>query len=243
MKRSLSFAPLMLSALCAPAFADECAPRPPTPSVVAAGEATEEVRPDLALIGLGVAAERPTPDDAAAEDAKAAAAVIAELKNQGVDDKDLRTAALSLAPVTASTRDPKTGAVLKTVITGYRAYEAIRVRVRAIDKLGAIVAAAVKDGATDYEGLTFDVSDRDAREDALRAKATQAAARRAALYAEAAGLKLGGVLTIAPQAERPRPMFDVAAHALVGSGAPAPVEPGLLTLTESVTVAYALTAP
>jgi uncharacterized protein YggE len=238
-----ALAPLALCALCATAFADDGAPRSLAPTVVAVGEATEEVKPDVAFIGFGVAVERPTPDEAAAEDANAAAAVIAALKAQGIDDKDLKTAALSLAPVTTATRDPKTGAVLKTAITGYRAYESVRARVRAIDKLGAIVAAVVKGGATDYQGLDFDLSDREAREDALRVKATQAAARRAALYAEGAGVKLGGVASIVPQAERPRPTFDVAARALVGSGAAAPVEPGLITLSESVTVTYALTGP
>jgi len=249
MRKPPSFAPLALIAplalftFCAPAFAQDCAPRSSVPTVVAVGEADEEVKPDVAFIGFGIAAERPTPDEAAAEDAKAAAAVIAALKEQGIDDKDLRTAALSLAPVTSATRDPKTGAVLKTTITGYRAYEAVRARTRAIDKLGATIAAVVKEGATDYQGLVFDVSDRDAREDALKVKATQSAARRAALYAEGAGLKLGAVVSIVPQAERPRPTFDVAARALVGSGAAAPVEPGLITLSESVTVTYALTGP
>ena len=117
---------------------------------------------------------------------------------------------------------------------------AIAVRVQPIDKAGALIAQAVQNGA-EYQGLSFDVSDREAREDALRGKAVENAAHRAELYARGAAMKLGPLQAIHADAAQPayRPLMELAR---VSSGAPTPtpIEPGLITLTETVSASWAL---
>lgn len=229
-------------AVTAPALAQERAPAPPSVSVV--GEAEEQVRPDLAILVLNIIDDRPNANDAATENARIASAVVDGLKGSGVDAKDIATVGLSLTPVMTEQRDPKTNQYLKSVLTGYHAANVIRVRVRDIDRAGAFIAASVQNGAL-YQRVGFDVSDRDAREDALRVKAASNAMHRAALYAEGAGMKLGAVRSISAQGSRPQPLYEMSRVATAGLAAapPAVVEPGLISLSETVNATFDLVAP
>ena len=229
-------------ALSESAFAEEpgAATRAPTVSVV--GLASEEATPDIVIVSFNVVDERPTADDAANENARLSTALIAALKGAGVDAKDIGTVGLSLTPVWTDERDAKTGAVVKRTVTGYQAADALTVRLRALDKAGAIIAQGAQNGAL-YQGVAFDLSDREAREDALRIKAVGVAKHRAGLYAEGAAMKLGPLLAI--NADLAAPIYRVgsgAARTLAAAPAatPLPIEPGFITLSESVTATWAL---
>ena len=204
-------------------------------TVAVVGEATEEVRPDVANVNLSIEVDRPTAAEAAEENARRAAAVIAGLKGAGVADKDIATVGLSLYPVWDSQGQPR-------AVSAYQAINRIAVRVQPLDKAGALIAQAVQNGA-DYQGLSFDVADREAREDALRGKAVENAAHRAELYARGAAMKLGALQAIRADATQPAfpPLMEFA-RGPVGSGAakPPPIEPGLITLTETVSASWAL---
>ena len=99
----------------------------------------------------------------------------------------------------------------------------------------------------EYQGLGFDVADRAAREDALRPKAVESAppvAPRSTL--RGAAMKLGPLQSIQRRTRlQPafRPLMELA-RGPVGSGAakPPPIEPGLITLTETVSASWALAA-
>ena len=133
---------------------------------------------------LGVVNERPTAAEAELENARAAASAIAGLKEFGVDPKDIKTSnSGSFAPVMVEERDPKTNGVLKRTLTGYRAENGLTVTsICDVDKAGAIASRVVASGANFYRGLYFSVSDKEAREDGLRAAAVKEAMRKAALY-------------------------------------------------------------
>jgi len=204
------------------------------PTVAVSGQASDDAKPDVAMVSLSVEVEKPTAAEAANENARRAEAVIAGLKAAGVDAKDIATVGLSLYPVwNSSQNQPR-------VVAGYQATNRIAVRVQPLDKAGALIAQAVANGA-DYQGVGFDVSDREAREDALRVKAVENAAHRAELYARGAAMKLGPLQSIRADAAQPmfRPLMELAR---VGSGAsaPPPIEAGLITLSETVSATWAL---
>ena len=224
----------------APVRAEDHGSTPPTVSVV--GVASEEARPDIAIVNLSVIDDRPNANDAASENARISTAVIDGLKGSGIDAKDLATVGLSLAPIMIDQRDPKTNQIVKSVPNGFRASNVIRVRVREIDRTGAFISAAVQNGAL-YQGLMFDLSDREAREDALRVKAVANAMHRASLYAEGAALKLGPLRSIGAESSPFQPMCGTfrAASATPGA-APLPIESGLITLRESVNATWEMTA-
>ncbi len=68
----------------------------------------------------------------------------------------------------------------KRTLTGYRAQNELEVSIRDIDKAGAIASRVVAAGANTYRYLYFDISNREEREDGIRAKAVSEAKRKAA---------------------------------------------------------------
>ena len=219
--------------------------RPSAPTISVVGVARAQARPDMAVVTLNVMADKLTANDAANENTRLTTAVVDGLKGSGVDAKDIVTLALNITPIMTDQRDPKTNQFIKTVVTGFRAFTRLSIRVRVIDRGGAYIANAVQNGAL-YEGVAFDLSDREAREDELRAKAVENAAHRASIYAGGASLKLGALRSLSPVETYSPPVSMGAPRAL--TAAPAPVapmdlEPGLLTLSEGVNAVYELTSP
>lgn len=226
------------------ALADSAqAQQPAAPTVSVAGIASEDARPDIALVSFNIVDQRPSAADAEGENARVSAAVIDGLKASGIEAKDIATVGLSLFPVWSEERDPKSGQTVKRTLTGYQASNTLNVRMRAIDKTGAIIAQGVQNGAT-YQGVAFDLSDREAREDALRVKAVANAAHRATLYAEGAGMKLGPLQAISADGGQPiyRASAAPKALAMAAGASPLPIEPGVISLSETVNATWALAA-
>jgi len=227
---ALTFVPVV-------AGAEESAPAaagaPPIVAVV--GQASEDAKPDVATVSLTIDVEKATAGEAANENARRAEAVIAGLTAAGVAAKDVATVGLTLYPVWNNQSQPRS-------VTAYQAINRLAVRAQPIEKVGALIAQAVQNGA-EYQGVAFDVSDREAREDALRTKAVENAARRAELYARGASMKLGPLQTIRADATQPafRPLMEAArAVGAPGASIPPPIEPGLITLTETVSASWTL---
>src|SRR5678816_3372549 len=79
--------------------------------------------------------------------------VISAVKGLGIDEKDLQTTSIDLSPVYSNASPAK--------ITGYRMSEQLQVTVRDLDKAGDVVDTATAKGATDVNGLWFEVADPD----------------------------------------------------------------------------------
>jgi len=234
--RSLAFA--LALGFNAPALADDHSPSVLPPSVSVVGEAQAEVPPDMAILTLSISVERSTATDAAAENARIAKTVIEGLKSAGVAAQDIQTVGLSIYPEFTNSGSQKRS------VTGYHANDNISVRVRAVEKAGALAGAAVESGAL-YQGIRFDISDGDSRQDALRVAAVENAHRRAELYAKGAGMKLGLPRTIVAQSSTRDGVF---AHAAVAMSRAAPnleppIEAGTLTLRESVEATFDMSGP
>ncbi|MGD1038366.1 MAG: SIMPL domain-containing protein [Roseiarcus sp.] len=243
-KSALTFAIASL-ALGGSALAQEPSASKSVPTVSVVGFASEDARPDIAIVTFDVADERPSANEAENENARLSTAVIEGLEGAGIDAKDIATIGLSLSPVWNDEQDPKTGRIVKRTLTGYQASNTLSVRMRAVDKTGAIIAQGVQNGAV-YRGVAFDLSDRESREDALRVKAVGVAMRRASLYAEGASMKLGPLLAI--NADLAPPIYRVGSGAarslnMAPAPTPLPVEPGFITLSQSVTATWALAPP
>lgn len=229
-------------ALGAAAFAQDSRDGFSLPHVTAWGSAEEEVKPDIAVLTLGVVNEQPTPKEAISENAKLAAELVADIKGQGIDAKDIKTETLELSKLEIVERDPKTFLEIKRTMKGYRASELFRIRIRNVDKAGAIVGHMVEHGANTYRSLSFALTDNDARIDALRARAVADARRKAALYAQGASAKLGSILVIDanPTADGQADLPSRRSVPVPEQSTPIPVEPGLLNLSASVQATWEL---
>lgn len=245
-----SFRPILtllfpaILALSLPAHAQEIGLKDKTPHITTMGSADKEVVPDIATISLGIVTERPKAADAAGENAKASQAVVDEIKAQGIEARDIRTTSVTLSPIYDEVRDPN-GRVTKRTLRAYSARNELQVRVRSIDKAGALARQLIDKGANNFNGIFFSIDKVEAQYDELRTKAMQDALRKAKIYAEAVGLKLGRVLEIQPEGgpvPMPRQQMMAAKAAMEDSSASAaiPVEPGVQRLTTQVQVTWEL---
>lgn len=199
------------------------------------GEGQVETAPDMATVSLGVTTEGDTASAALAANSEAVAAVIARLKAEAIEDRDVQTSGLSLGPRYdyggSNGGEPK--------ITGYFAMNIVTVRVRDISSVGGVLDGVVSDGANTLNGLSFGLEDDAAAMDEARRRAVADAAHKAALYAEAAGVKLGRVLSISePAAVQPRGPVMMAEASFAKGAADVPVATGEVSLGASVSIVY-----
>ncbi len=213
------------------------------PSITTTGEASVDVVPNIAILSLGVETERPKAADAAEENAKASAAVVADIKAEGIDARDIATLGVTLEPVYDETTD-SSGRVVKRTLRGYRARNDLSVKVRQIEKAGALAQQWIAKGANAFGGVEFDYDQKDARYDALRGDAVRDALRKATSYVNGLGIRLGRVVAIASPGGGgyARPVGGaMSARAAPSAAAVAiPIEPGVQTLSVEVEVSWEL---
>ena len=214
--------------LAAPALADD-------DILTVTGEGAAEITPDLATLQIGVTTTAATAAEALAANSAALDAALQRLRAAGIGDRDLQTSNLSVTPNWSGYDSSISG----QQITGYTAMNMVTVKVRKLETLGTVLDAAVQDGANTLNGLTFGLQDPRPAMDAARQAAIEDAKAKAALFAEAAGVKLGRISVITEGGNYgggPAPMYkEVAA-----SAAPVPVEAGQLSMQATVTVVWDL---
>jgi uncharacterized protein YggE len=123
------------------------------------------------------------------------------------------------------------------VIKGYIASNMLTVRIKALETTGAVLDAAITDGANTLNGLTFGLQDQRPTEDEARKAAVVDAVARAKVLADAAGAKLGDIQSInegGAAQPGPMPMFKTMDAASV------PVAAGEIGISASVTIVWAL---
>jgi len=143
-----------------------------TISVSATGKVT--IVPDVARVNLGVTITKPTVKAARSAAATAMNNIIAAVKAQGIADADIQTVGLNLYPQYANGSS--------TRIAGYSISNQIQITIRDLDKAGDVVDTATAKGATEVNGISFELADpakamNDARASAVAAAQTSAATR------------------------------------------------------------------
>jgi uncharacterized protein len=208
-----------------PAAADEAYPR----TIAVTGTGTIEAAPDMATLQIGVTTQAETAAAALTANSAATEAVIARLTAAGIDPRDMQTSNLYLNP-NFTGYDSST-----PTISGYIASNMLTVHVRKLDTTGAVLDAAVADGANTLNSLTFGLANPEPSYNEARKEAVADARAKAELLAEAAGVKLGAILSISDSGAMtdPAPMYRDQA-----SAAPVPVVGGELGLIANVAVTY-----
>jgi len=125
------------------------------PSITTNGTASTEVVPDIATISLGVDTEMPNAADAVRDNARAAEAIVGEIKAQGIEAKDIQTLSVTLSPDYDEVTDVN-DRVNKRTLRGYIAHNSLSVRVREIEKAGALARQLMDKGANSFDGIEFD---------------------------------------------------------------------------------------
>ena len=194
-------------------------------TITVTGDGSVTTVPDQAGFDFTVDSRATTAKAALAQNAGAAAAVVAAVKNAGVDPADIQTSQVSLSPQTNQAG---------TDIVGYAASTTISVTTT-IAKAGPLVDAAVAAGADGVSGPSLSLSDQDVQYRNALKKAVANAHDKAQALADAGGLSLGGVQTIVEGSTGQVPLpFAQKADASAGVA----IEPGTQTVDATVTVTY-----
>ncbi|MFD7133374.1 SIMPL domain-containing protein [Streptomyces sp. NPDC059894] len=215
-----------------PAAPARLAPSPATVTVT--GDGSASAAPDLAVVAAGVETVAETPQRAVETQARAADALLAAVRAQGVADRDIRTENVTLGPVhdtTDGTSRP----------TGYQAGQSFSVTVREVKRTGAVLQA-ITDAAGEagrINSVSFGVSDPAPLQARARQAAHDDAHAKAVQYARLSGHRLGRLVSFSEDAAgHPRPV--PAAVDAVAIGAGVPVATGLIRATATVTAVYEL---
>lgn len=194
--------------------------------------------PDTLTLSFGVSTQRPTVDQAVADNAVTATAVQDTLKANGIAEDQIQTRNYS---VQANYRYEQ-GA---QVPDGYRVDNTVTAKVKDLSAAGGLIDKVVTAGGEDVrvQGVSFSIEDDTELLRQARDKAFADAKSKAEQYATLTGRTLGRADAVSEvQNGGARPEFAAAAYdtASGGSVATTPISPGQLETTLVVTVRYSL---
>lgn len=212
-----------------------------TPRIVVTGEGTASVAPDMAVLSLTVLREAKSAREALDANSAAMAEVLAAMKAEGIAERDLQTANFSIEPQyyyppRKEGTDPE-----QPRITGYMVRNSLTVRLRDLDKLGAVLDRSVTLGINQGGNIAFTNDDPSSTVTEARIAAMKDAMKKAETLTQAAGIGLGKVLEISETSggRMPEPLAKVRS-AMVEAAADVPVAAGENNYTVSVTVTFGL---
>ena len=203
-------------------------------TVSGAGQASGT--PDVVRVTVGVRVVRESVDEALDAANTATERVLAALDDAGIPAEDRQTRDFSIVPEYGG--ESPNGA---PQIVGYAVSNLIEVRIREIDRVGAILTAVADAGGDDarIQGVSFALENDGEQVAAARQAAFADARTRAEQYADLAGVSLGGLIGITDMTvSSPRSAEALGAAATAEDAVP--IEPGTQQVTVSVTVRWAL---
>jgi uncharacterized protein len=222
------------------------------------GEGKVSVTPDLATLNLGISAQASTVAEAQSQAAAAMNKVMDTLTANGIDKKDIQTQYFSITQTISSTVTPylppttSNGSGTEVspaipvkppdqTITGYEVSNFITVKIRAIDKTGTIIDAAVAAGGdlVRINGVSFSIDQPDQYNTQARQLAMNNAKAKADQLANLAGVSLGKPTYISESSSTPVTYPGLAAQG-VASSATTSISPGQTDIIIDVQVAYAI---
>ncbi len=195
------------------------APAPKVPTIQVTGMGSVQAKPDTASISIGVSTEDANAQNAVTRNGAATAKVIAELEAAAIEKKDLKTSNFSVYP------QYRTEGADKHQVVTYRASNTVTVTVRNLDKVGDILTKAVAAGSNQVSGPNFSVSEPEKYLSEARKKAVENAMAKASVYATAAGLQLGSILSMVEEGAAV-PGYAPRSAPFAAAGAAVPVEAG-----------------
>lgn len=222
----------LLMAACAPASGQPMATR----TLSVNGSAQLMLDPDIAYISIGVQTKGKDAAEATNANNAQAARVVQAMKDMGIADKDLRTINFNIYS------QQQYGPNGEMLDLEYVVDNTVYVTLREMEKVSAILDAAVKAGANSVYGIQFDVEDKDAALTKAREMAVESARKQAEQMAAAVGVKLGNVQNVSFYDNGgPTPIyFDNKAAGMGGAerAYAAPINPGQISLNVQVSIIY-----
>ena len=205
--------------------------------------ATEAVytKPDLALTVFSVTTEAETVVVAMEENTKKMNSAIDFIKNQGVEDKDLKTIGFNISPRYEWYENKR--CILpcpsgRRVLVGYEVQQSLQVKIRDMEKIGIIIEGAIKKGANQLGDLQFTIDKENEFKKQAREQAINAAKVKAKELASQLGVDLVRITNFNESGLAPRYYaFDESAQMGIGGAVPQ-IETGENKIEVTVSITY-----
>jgi uncharacterized protein len=183
-------------------------------SISLTGHGEVRMAPDMAVVTVGVLSAATTAREALDANTTSMEAIFAALKTAGVEPKDQQTSNFTVNP----RYDYGQNNGLPPKMVGYDVANNVIVTVRKLESLGAVLDHVVSSGSNQINGVSFQVSKPDTATDEARKLAVASALAKAKIYADAAGVGLGSIISIS-EGGGYQPPFPVFAKAMRSEGA------------------------
>lgn len=162
------------------------------------GEGEVFAVPDIATFSFMVTADAKTVAAAQEDVTEKVNSVLAELKNQGVEERDIKTTDYNVYPRYSYTQPVCTQFSCppgRQILEGYTASHNVSVKVRKTDDAGKILGAVGEQGATNLSGISFTIDDPEKLTEEARAKAIANAGEKAEKLSDDLDVKLVRVVS------------------------------------------------
>ena len=204
---------------------------PRTVSVTGHGEVAAAA--DTAEFNASVENKAATQEEAAKENARRTQILRTALIAAGAQFDRLSTGSYSVNPIYHYTRDGK------QIFEGYTATNQLKVRITDLKKTGAIIDAAVKNGADRVDSINFYNRNKTVYQNKAYLEAGADARQKAETAATALGLTPGRILSVTETYYTPstysRPVFFMSKAAVSDAATPIEAEDDLLKVELNVT--------
>lgn len=210
-----------------------------TINITAEGKVT--AAPDLATINASVVTDGDTAVSAQSDNTKKMDKVIAFVKSQGVKPEDIKTLDYNVYPK----YDYSNG---RNNLSGYTASQTLNIKLHDLTLVGKLLDGLTQNGINQIQNVSYSFEEPDNLRQQAREQALANAKEKAQRLANAAGVRLGKLVSFSENAYYPGPIpyatlsKDMAAG-MGGGGvasAPSQIEPGVQDITAEVNVTFEL---
>jgi len=201
---------------------------------------SSDSKPDMASIETGIETLAVQARDALNKNNEVMLRMMQALKKAGLEERDIATTNFSIQPrYNNQYGSRRTETPQAPRIVGYTVRNTLHITVRNLVDLGRIVDRLVTLGSNRIGAISFGISDQDKARNEARKNAMVKVFEKAKLYAKAAGLELGPIISISENGggSRPGPMAYRAKRSMVSM---VPMAPGELKTSIGVNVTWAL---
>ena len=219
--------------------------------ITVSGEGKVYVKPDVALIGLGVTTEGTTVAEVTKANTAKMNAVIEAVKALKIDEKDIQTTNYNLSPIydyvipsaVPMMYPSASSTMIRTqTLKGYKLEQDIQVKIRDFTKVGDVLSQSTAKGANLVGDLQFTIDNPQQFKDQARAKAIAQAKTNAQNLAKESGIGLGKIINVYENYNYPGVYSSNTKMGMGGAApesAPAPtIQPGQQEISVTINMTY-----
>jgi len=208
-----------------------------TPHTIAiSGEGRVTAIPDIATVSLGMQVEKKSVADAQRQNTETMNKLLSRLTALAIAKEDITTTEYSVYPQ----YDYDNG---RQALRGYQVSQQVRIKIRDFEKITPVLGLIGELSLNQVGGLSFTIDDPEEFRQQARIKALEQAKKKAAALAQAAGVRLGRLVSFSESDSGMPTPYPVYAARGMGGGADmaAPeIAAGSQEVNVSVTVSYEL---